>query len=161
APWLPDIVGRDDFSGESFHAAAADPDFDPAGKHIAVVGTDAAAGHVIGRLVEAAASVTVFAHAPRRVVAEVPLWSTRARRRPPRRAANRPALGFAGSAIEAVTPSGIRTGDGVDHRVDAIVYGTGYSIPAGVPDDALVGPGGVTIRQAWRDGTEPFCGVAV
>jgi cation diffusion facilitator CzcD-associated flavoprotein CzcO len=162
--WLPDIAGRDDFVGESFHAAAPDPDFDPSGKHIAVVGTDAAAGHIIRRLVEAAASVTVFAYAPRRVVAEVPSRSTRAGRWLRRRVwpvAERPAVAVAGSAIEAVTPSGIRTTDGVDHRVDAIVYGTGYSIPADVSDETLVGAAGVTIRRAWLDGMEPFCGVAV
>ena len=160
--WLPDIAGRDDFVGESFHAAAPNPDFDPSGKHIAVVGTDAAAGHIIGRLVEAAASVTVFAYAPRRVVAEVPRWSTRAGRWLRRRVRpERPAVAVAGSAIEAVTPSGIRTADGVDHRVDAIVYGTGYSVPADVSDETLVGTAGVSIRRAWHDGMEPFCGVAV
>ena len=163
-PWLPDIAGRDDFLGESFHAASPDPDFDPSGKHIAVVGTDAAAGRVIGRLVEEADSVTVFAHAPRRVVAEVPLWSTRAGRwlrRRIRPVAERPAITVAGSSIEAVTPSGIRTADGVDHRVDAIIYGTGYSIAAQVSDETLVGSNGVTIKRVWHDGMEPFCGVAV
>jgi cation diffusion facilitator CzcD-associated flavoprotein CzcO len=164
SPWLPGIAGRDDFLGESFHAAAPDPEFDPSGKHIAVIGTDAAAGHIMGRLVETAASVTVFAHSPRRVVAEVPLWSTRASRwlrRRIRPVAERPAAALAGSAIEAVTSSGIRTADGVDHRVDAIIYGTGYSIPAEVSDETLVGAAGVSIRDAWHDGMEPFCGVAV
>ena len=162
-PWLPDIAGRDDFLGESFHAAALRPDFDPSGKHVAVVGTDAAAGHIIGRLVEAAGTVTVFAHSPRRVVADVPRWSTRAGRWLRHRVwpAQRPAVAFAGSAIEAVTSSGIRTADGVEHRVDAIVYGTGYSIPAEVSDEMLVGAAGLTIRDAWHDGMEPFCGVAV
>ncbi len=163
-PWLPDIVGRDEFLGASFHAAAWDPDFDPSDKRIAVVGTDATAGHHIGRLAGAAASVTVFAHSPRRVVTEVPVWSTRAKRwlrhriRP---TAEGPGVELAGSAIEAVTASGIRTRDGVDHRVDAIVYGTGFSIPEQVSDRTLVGAGGLTIRQAWHDGMEPFYGVAV
>ena len=163
-PWLPGIAGRDDFLGASFHAAAWDPDFDPSGKRIAVVGTDATAGHHIGRLFGAAASVTVFAHSPRRVVTEVPLWSTRAKRwlrRRIRPTAERPSVELAGSAIEAVTASGIRTRDGVDHRVDAIVYGTGFSIPDQVSDRTLVGAGGLTIRQAWQDGMEPFYGVAV
>jgi len=162
APWLPRIAGRDDFLGESFHAAAPDPDFDPSGKRIAVVGTDTAAGHAIGALVEAAASVIVFAHAPRRVVTEVPPWSTRGRRwlrRRIRPVAKRPVV--ASAAIEAVTPSGIRTADGVDHPVDAIIYGTGYSIPDEVCDETLVGADGVTIRDAWSDGMEPYCGVAV
>ena len=163
-PWLPDIVGRNDFLGESFHAAAWDPDFDPSGKRIAVVGADAAGGHHIGRLIEAAASVTVFAHSPRRVVTEVPLWSTRAKRwlrRHTRPAAERPSIVLAGSAIEAVTPSGIHTGDGADHRVDAIIYGTGFSIPDRISDETLVGAHGLTIRQAWDDGMEPFFGVAL
>lgn len=163
-PWLPGIAGREEFRGESFHAAVWDRGFDPSGKHIAVVGTDAAAGHHLGRLARAAASVTVFAHAPRRVVAEVPLWSTRAKRRlrshirpvRPRRSVT-----IASSAIAAVTASGVRTGDGVEHRVDAIIYGTGFSIPEHVADDALTGAGGLSIRQAWHDGMEPFCGVAV
>lgn len=165
APWLPDIAGRDDFPGPSFHAAAWAPRFDPSGKHIAVVGTDGTAGHHIGRLTGLAASVTVFAHSPRRVVTEVPLWSTRAKRR--LRHAFRPAnahrasIKLAGSPMAAVTTSGIRTRDGVDHRVDAIVYGTGFSVPEGLPERALVGAGGLTIRQAWHDGMEPFYGVAV
>lgn len=160
APWLPEIPGRDEFAGESFHAAACEPDFDPSGKRIAVVGTDSFAGHHLGRLIEAAASVTVFAHAPRRLVTEVPLWSTRAGRwlrRHIASAGERPSVSMAGSAIEAVTPAGIRTRDGVDHSVDAIVYGTGFSIA----DETLLGVGGLTIAQAWHDGMEPFYGVAV
>jgi cation diffusion facilitator CzcD-associated flavoprotein CzcO len=162
APWLPDIAGRDEFSGEAFHAAAPDPDFDPSGKRIAVVGTDTAAGEVIAALVEAAASVTVFAYAPRRVVADVPIWSargTRWLRRRIRPVAEHPRV--ASAAIEAVTSSGIRTVDGVKHRVDAIIYGTGYSISEDVCNETLVGAAGLTIRDAWRDGMEPFCGVAV
>lgn len=162
-PWLPDIAGRDAFPGQSFHAATWAPEFDPYGKRIAIVGTDASAGHQIGRLTRAAASVTVFAHSPRRVVTEVPLWSTRAKRRlrhPLRPAdAHRPSV--ARSPIAAVTESGIRTRDGADHHVDAIIYGTGFSIPEESADQAFVGAGGLTIRQAWHDGMEPFYGVAV
>ncbi|OBH63922.1 DUF4873 domain-containing protein [Mycobacterium sp. E2479] len=162
-PWLPRIPGRDEFRGVSFHAAAWDSGFDPSGKHIAVVGTDTAAGHHLGRLAPAAASVTVFAYAPRRVVTEIPLWSTRAahwlRRRTLRAARARVAI--AASAIEAVTASGVRTIDGVDHAVDAIIYGTGFSVPEDFADQTLVGATGLTIRQAWYEGMEPFYGVAV
>lgn len=163
-PWLPGIAGRDEFRGESFHAAAWDPGFDPSGKHVAVVGTDATAGHHLGRLAKAAASVTVFAHAPRRVVTEVPLWSTRIKRwlrSHTRPTASRPSVVIASSAIEAVTGSGVRTSDGVHHRVDAIIYGTGFSVPDHVGDETLTGACGLPIRQAWHDGMEPFCGVAV
>jgi cation diffusion facilitator CzcD-associated flavoprotein CzcO len=160
--WTPKLVGHNEFRGASFHATRWDPDFDPTGKRIAVVGTDSTAGHYLGQLTAAAASVTVFAHAPRRIVAELPLPWTRAKRWLRRRAAlgrqeSRPAL--VASPISAITPSGIRTGDGVDHRADAIIYGTGFAIRDQTPE--FVGAGGVAIEQAWHDGMEPFLGVAI
>lgn len=161
APWLPRVGGRDEFRGESFHAAAWDPSFDPSGKRIAVIGTDTTAGHRLGRLAEAAASVTVFAWAPRRVVTDMPLWRTRATRWLRRLGASRPSVVIASSAVEAVTASGLRTADGVHHSVDAIVYGTGFSIADHVADETLTGAGGLPLRRAWHDGMEPFCGVAV
>ncbi len=168
APWVPELPGRNDFRGASFSAAQRDRDFDPAGKHIAVIGTDATAGHYIGQLVESATSVTVFAHAPRRIVPELPLPTTRAKRwlrRHTRLAVHdghsRPAAALVASAIDTLTPSGIRTSDGVDHAVDAIIYGTGFAIPDHISDEALVGAGGLTVRQVWADGMEPYFGVAV
>lgn len=161
-PWLPDIAGRDDFLGESFHAAAWDRHFAAAGKRVAVVGTDATAGHWVPRLTQSAASVTVFAHPPRRFVAELPLPATRAKRWLARRLRPAPdnAPGRAASPIEAITPTGIRTADGAEHDADVIVYGTGFAIPPHLPDEALVGARGLTIRRAWRDGMEPYFGVA-
>ncbi|MEE2852749.1 MAG: DUF4873 domain-containing protein [Actinomycetota bacterium] len=158
---MPRISGW--FGGESFHAAAWDAGFDPSGKRIAVVGTDASAGHHIDRLAHTAASVTVFPHAPRRVVSEVPAWSTRAQRwlRRHIRTAGRPSVAIASSVIEALTETGVRTSDGADHRVDAIIYGTGFCIPQDVADETLVGAAGLPIRRAWHDGMEPFYGVAV
>jgi cation diffusion facilitator CzcD-associated flavoprotein CzcO len=164
-PWLPNIAGRNDFRGVSFHAAEWLPDFDPAGKRVAVVGADATAGHYVPRLTESAASVTVFAHPPRRIVPELPMPSTRAKRWLRRRirpaADDGPATALVGSAIGAITASGIRTVDGIDRAADAIIYGTGLAIPDRVSDTTLVGAGGLTIRQAWDDGMEPYFGVAV
>jgi cation diffusion facilitator CzcD-associated flavoprotein CzcO len=167
-PWVPEFPGCNDFRGVSFSAAQWDSNFDPAGKHIAVIGTDAGAGHHVGRLVESAASVSVFAHAPRRFVQELPLPATRAKRwlhrhtRLARRAGHpRPKAAPVASAIATLTPSGIRTIDGIDHPVDAIIYGTGFAIPDQISAEALVGTGGLTIRQAWADGMEPYFGVAV
>lgn len=160
-PWIPDIPGRGEFAGESFHAATWDSAFDPAGKHIAVVGTDSAAGHYIGALLESARSVTALAVPPRRFITELLLPRTRALRWLSRRIPvrpERPAVRQVMSAIAAVTPSGIRTSDGVEHRADVIIYGTGYTVAA---DHTLVGSRGLSIQQAWADGMEPFLGVAV
>jgi cation diffusion facilitator CzcD-associated flavoprotein CzcO len=164
-PWLPNIFGRNDFRGASFHAAQWPPDFDPAGKRVAVIGADATAGHYVPRLTDSAASVTVFAHPPRRIVPELPLPSTRAKRWLRRRirpaADDGPAPALVGSAIVAISASSIRTADDVDHDADAIIYGTGFAIPDRIPDTTLVGAGGLSIRRAWDDGMEPYFGVAV
>ncbi len=154
-PWIPNLPGRCDFRGESFHAARWDPNFHAAGKRIAVVGTDSFAGHRLGRLFESARSVTVFPHAPRRVIAEIELWPTRAGRRLLRRSRRGREVA---PPIEAITATGIRTVDGAEHPVDAIIYGTGFTIE---DDPPLVGAGGLTLRQAWDNGMEPFFGVAV
>ena len=167
-PWIPEFAGRNDFRGPSFSAAKWDSDFDPVGKHIAVIGADANAGHHIGQLVESAASVKVFAHAPRRFVQELPLPATRAKRwllrhtrLTPRDGSARPTATPVASAIATLTPSGIRTIDGIDHPVDAIIYGTGFAIPDQIISGALVGAGGLEIQQAWANGMEPYFGVAV
>jgi hypothetical protein len=150
-PWTPDLLGRNDFRGLSFHAAAPDPDFDPVAQRIAVIGADATAGRLIGRLTRSAASVNVFPLPPRRVIPQ----ARRARRYLRRQAE------LVASPIDTVTASGIRTADGVRHEVDTIIYGTGFAIPAQLPDDTLVGAGGLTVQQAWHGGMEPYLGVAV
>jgi len=165
-PWIPELFGRNEFRGVSFHAAQWDRDFDPSGKRISVIGTDATAGHYIGQLTASAASVTVFAHAARRVVDELSLPTTRVKRWLSRHARPASRGGRSGpalvrSAISAITASGIRTSDGVDHPADAIIYGTGFAIPDQTPGTALVGAGGLTIQRAWDDGMEPYFGVAV
>ena len=147
----------------SFHAARWDPDFDPTGKRVAVVGTDSTAGHYLGQLT----AVSGLGHrfraraAPDRRRVAVAVDPGQALATPPSGAGqaggSRPAL--VASPISAITPSGIRTGDGVDHRADAIIYGTGFAIRDQASE--LVGAGGVSIEQAWHDGMEPFLGVAI
>jgi cation diffusion facilitator CzcD-associated flavoprotein CzcO len=156
-PWIPNLLGRNDFRGISFHGAAPNPDFDAAGKHIAVIGSDVAAGRLIGQLVALAASIKVFPLPPRRIIPRLRRPSSRAKRWLRRNARAEPV----NSPIDAVTASGIRTRDGAHHESDAIVYGTGFEIRAGLPHDTLVGTGGRTIQQAWRDGMEPYRGVSL
>jgi hypothetical protein len=150
-PWIPDLFGRREFRGVSFHAAAPAADFDPAGQRIAVIGADAAAGQLIGRLTRSGGAVKVFTLPPRRFVRQ-----TRRARRYLRR---QPEL--VTSPISELTAAGVRTADGVHHDADAIVYGTGFSVRAGLPPDALVGANGLTIQQAWTSGMEPYLGVAL
>jgi cation diffusion facilitator CzcD-associated flavoprotein CzcO len=147
-PWIPNLPGCNDFRGLSFHAAACDPDFDPASQRIAVVGSDAAAGQLIARMATSGASIKVFPLPPRRVIAQ-----PRRGRRYLRRQAE-----LVTSPLETLTPKGIRTSDGSHHDADAIVYGTGFAIPARLANAALVGVRGLTLQQAWHDGMEPYLG---
>jgi Domain of unknown function (DUF4873) len=150
-PWIPDLFGRREFRGVSFHAAAPPADFDPPGQRIAVIGADTTAGQLIGRLTRAGAAVKVFALPPRRFVRQTRRARGYLRRQPE----------LVTSPIDEVTAAGVRTADGVHHDADAIVYGTGFSVRTGLPPDALVGAKGLTIQQAWTNGLEPYLGVAL
>jgi len=151
-PMVPDLVGRRDFRGTAMHAAMPSNFFDPAGKRVAVIGADSSAGELIDQMAGAGASIEVFPLAPRREV-------QRPRRFP--RVARRRRVEVITSPIEEVTAVGVRTVDGVHHDADAIVYGTGFAVRAGLADDTLLGSHGISIQQAWVDGAEPYLGVAV
>lgn len=155
-PWIPDLPGQHRFRGAAFHAANRDPHFDPAGKHIAMVGIDSTASYHCGQLAESASSVNVFAHLPRRIISMAPVLAGRISLRRQARSAT-----LARSHIDALTTNGIRTNDGIEHRVDTIIYGTGFTIPRQLLETTLVGAKGLTIQQAWVDGMEPFFGMAI
>ncbi|WP_375488400.1 DUF4873 domain-containing protein [uncultured Mycobacterium sp.] len=166
-PWIPNKLAQTDFRGVSFHSAAWQRDFEPAGKRVALVGADSSAGRSVDQLVALAASVKVFAYPPRRFVPV--LHGPLARRRrwmrrqawPMQQARSHRQPELMRSPIETVTARGIRTCDGAHHDVDAIIYGTGLAIADEVSDDTLVGARGVTFRRAWQDGMEPYLGIAV
>jgi hypothetical protein len=150
-PSMPKHPGRAEFRGRSWHFTDWDTDFDAAGKRIAVIGDRAA--HVVPLLTEAA--VKLFDCPPN--------WQTRKTKRrwlPHARRRNR-GPDVVTSAIERITPSGVRTADGTDYDVDAILYATRSAPAPSMPHEALVGSGGLTIQRAWQDGAEAYLGVAV
>jgi Domain of unknown function (DUF4873) len=151
-PWIPDLFGRRGFRGPAIHASMPETDFDPAGRRVAVIGPDSGAGELIDLMARSAAMVKVFPLAPRRSV-------PRLRRTP--RFTRRRRIQVITSPIEEVTAVGVRTVDGVHHDADAIVYGTGFAVRAGLRHDTLVGARGVSIQQVWADGAEPYLGVAM
>ena len=115
-----------------FHSAVVDAAFDPAAQRIAVVGADAGAGRLIGKLTRSGATVKVFPLSPRRVVQAHPAAQALLRRQPE----------IVKAPIEAVTATGIRTADGSRHDVDTIIFGTGFAASNQHP--TLVGTGGQT-----------------
>ncbi len=59
-PALPDIVGRDDFAGPSWHSARWDHNADLTGRRVAVVGTGASAIQFVPEVAKTAAHVDVY-----------------------------------------------------------------------------------------------------
>jgi len=63
-PALPDIAGRDDFRGPSWHSARWDHGVDLAGQRVAVVGTGASAIQFVPEIAKIAAHVDVYQRTP-------------------------------------------------------------------------------------------------
>ncbi|CAM4428925.1 NAD(P)/FAD-dependent oxidoreductase [Nocardia ninae] len=66
------------------------------------------------------------------------------------------------TAIEAITPTGIRTADGVEHEVDVIVYGTGFKGTEFLAPMNIYGIGGRKLTDVWgAEGARAFLGLSV
>ena len=55
------------------------------------------------------------------------------------------------SAIDHIDPSGITTADRQHHAADVIIYATGYNLDAWLDKISIVGPGGISLKQRWKD----------
>ncbi|TMR08552.1 NAD(P)/FAD-dependent oxidoreductase [Nonomuraea turkmeniaca] len=49
---------------------------------------------------------------------------------------------------------------GVEHEADVIVYGTGFKVVDALAGQSVIGRGGLTIQDAWKDGVEAYYGIA-
>jgi len=65
------------------------------------------------------------------------------------------------SPIVEITEQGLRTADGEEHRVDTIIYGTGFTANEYLGSVTIRGRGGRTLRDDWRDGAEAYLGITV
>ncbi len=64
--------------------------------------------------------------------------------------------------IERVTPDGIVGNDGVERKVDTIIYGTGFDVVGNLTRAKIVGRGGVELAEAWEhDGASAHLGISV
>ncbi len=63
-PRLPDISGKESFSGQSFHSACWPEDFDGIGKSVAVIGNAASAVQLIPEIARTAKHLTVYQRSP-------------------------------------------------------------------------------------------------
>ncbi|WP_280266648.1 flavin-containing monooxygenase [Nocardia wallacei] len=66
------------------------------------------------------------------------------------------------TGIEAITPTGIRTADGVEHEVDVIVYGTGFKGTEFLAPMNIYGLGGRKLADEWSpEGARAYLGMSV
>lgn len=71
-------------------------------------------------------------------------------------------ISAAGTPIEEITPSGIRTSDNTEHEFDYIIAATGYdSISGGLAQIDIRGPTGESLKEHWKDGVKTYLGLAV
>ena len=65
------------------------------------------------------------------------------------------------TAIAELTELGVRTADGVEHRVDTVIYGTGFKAADYLASIDVYGTGGRHLRDDWNDGAEAYLGTLV
>jgi cation diffusion facilitator CzcD-associated flavoprotein CzcO len=73
----------------------------------------------------------------------------------------RPNVELVTEAVKTVTAKGVQTGDGVEHACDVLVYGTGFITTDFSQPVEIVGAGGKSLTEAWKDGAEAYLGVTV
>lgn len=65
------------------------------------------------------------------------------------------------NGIAEINQTGVRTIDGIQHDVDAIVYATGFHAADGVMAFDMKGKGGIDIHEVWNNGAEAYLGTTV
>lgn len=58
--------------------------------------------------------------------------------------------------IARISPVGIRTSDGIEHHLDAIVFATGYDVHLTGPPFPVTGVGGRSMAQEWSGGAQAY-----
>jgi cation diffusion facilitator CzcD-associated flavoprotein CzcO len=234
-PEYPDIEGIDSFGGQHFHSAQWDPEFDPTGKRVAIVGTGASAIQFLPQIAGKVKQLQLFQRTPpwvlpkpdrpttwieRRLFKRLPAlqqayrsliyWRLETRvlgftvhpnvmkaaevvgRLHIRRAIKDPELRRAvtpdytigckrilmsndyypalardnveviSGGVQRVTERGIVGADGIEHEVDAIIYGTGFKVHDPLGPMSIAGLGGRDLGAMWREhGLEAYLGTTV
>ena len=65
------------------------------------------------------------------------------------------------SPIVRFTEHGLLTADGNEHRVDTVIYGTGFKASDYLSSLDVYGTGGRRLHDEWRDGAEAYLGTLV
>jgi cation diffusion facilitator CzcD-associated flavoprotein CzcO len=233
-PTIPDLPGREQFTGAQFHSARWDHSYALAGKTVAVIGTGASAVQFVPRVARDVAKLYLFQRSPQYVMPKTLFPGTgewdkwlqqfpwlrglarlkiffmferfiwRRKYRPQLRLAGeeafrklletkvkdpelrrkltpnypmgckrqlvsdewydallRPNVEVVDTAISQIAADGIVTNDGTHRRVDAIIYGTGFTPTAFLTPMRIAGLEGRDLNEVWRNGAEAYLGLTV
>jgi cation diffusion facilitator CzcD-associated flavoprotein CzcO len=64
-------------------------------------------------------------------------------------------------AIASITPRGVRTVDGTEREIDALILGTGFAVSEYLSSIRIVGRGGTELNEAWRTSLRNYLGITV
>lgn len=76
-------------------------------------------------------------------------------------ALTRPNVHVETSGAAEVREHSIVTGDGREHEVDCIIYGTGFKVTDALTDLRVTGRDGIKLREIWADGIEAHRGTTI
>jgi 4-hydroxyacetophenone monooxygenase len=63
--------------------------------------------------------------------------------------------------VAAITPTGVRTADGVDRPADVLIYGTGFTASQFLTPMRVVGRDGVALEEHWQGDARAYLGMTV
>jgi cation diffusion facilitator CzcD-associated flavoprotein CzcO len=73
----------------------------------------------------------------------------------------RPNVELVTDAIESVTPRGVRTRDGRERQVDAIICGTGFRVSEYLSSIRITGRRGIELNNEWKRSLRNYLGITV
>jgi cation diffusion facilitator CzcD-associated flavoprotein CzcO len=77
-------------------------------------------------------------------------------------ALQRPNVTLETEKIVELVPEGVVTADGTVHKVDTVIYGTGFLVTRNTMAERITGTGGRTLHEQWdATGMQAYCGTTV
>jgi cation diffusion facilitator CzcD-associated flavoprotein CzcO len=73
----------------------------------------------------------------------------------------RPNVEVVTEGVAEVKANAIVDAAGIEHPVDAIIYGTGFDVTDSLKNLPITGRQGLTIAEAWKDGAHGYYGITV
>jgi cation diffusion facilitator CzcD-associated flavoprotein CzcO len=72
---------------------------------------------------------------------------------------NRPNLELVTDGVERITRAGVVTRGGREHRLDTLIFATGFATTKFLSAIDVTGRGGLALADAWREGAQAYKGV--